>query len=153
LRSWSSSVEESWSGMGKPELTHQIICFKSCIKIIQMDSERDPHQHVLWSLDNSTISFEQVASFESLEPKIIVVEIPLIVQFFIDFLLILLDNTHQFWMDHACISILFVQYLIKFLNNYEIIIFSLLVQIAYLNPSSQSGVIWMDQIHVSACLC
>ena len=74
-----------------------------------MDSKRDPHQHVLWSLDNLALSSEQVASFQGLEAKVVVVEVPLVIQLLVDLLLILFDNPHYFWVDHTSISSLLVQ--------------------------------------------
>lgn len=89
----SSTVEESWSGMSKPLLTHKIISLEGTLKIFLMDANRNTHQQVLWTLSNLLIfSTEEVCALESFVAEKVVVEITSVVKFLVNYISILLDD-------------------------------------------------------------
>ena len=115
--------------MGEPHFRHQIICFKGGFKIIQMDSEGTSHEHVLWSLNNFSLGLEKVTPLESLEAKEVVVEVSGVVQLSVDLFSVLLHHSFQLGMDHACISSLLVHHRVQLLNHFQVIVFSLLMEV------------------------
>ena len=56
-----------------------------------MNPERDPHEHMLGSLDLDVVNSQQVGSLEGLEPEIIVLHVPREVNCFLDLLVVLHD--------------------------------------------------------------
>lgn len=78
LWSLGSGVEKSRCGVNKPLLRHEIISLDSAINISAMNTNSDSHQHMLRSLDSSSINLEQIGLLERLEPEIVVVEVAIV---------------------------------------------------------------------------
>ena len=70
--------------MGEPLLRHEMIGLKSSLKVIQMDSNRASHQHVLRALSDLAINTKQVSLLESLEPEEVIFKIAREVKLSID---------------------------------------------------------------------
>ncbi|KAH3685492.1 hypothetical protein WICPIJ_003539 [Wickerhamomyces pijperi] len=51
----STSVEQSWGGMGEVSLRHQVVGFNDGLDITAVDTDGDSHDQVLWSLSNLTV--------------------------------------------------------------------------------------------------
>ena len=64
--------------MSEQFFRHHVIRLYGSIDVIAMDADGDPHQHVLRTLNNLAINFQQVASLKGFETKILVVKIALI---------------------------------------------------------------------------
>ena len=54
LRLWKTRVKESWGGMCKPPVTHEVVRLNCGIDVIHMDSYWNSHKHVLRSLRNNS---------------------------------------------------------------------------------------------------
>ncbi len=65
--------------MGEPTFRHQIVCLFDLLKVIEVDAECNPHQHVLGSLGNLAIQSQQVGALKGLEAEIIVIIIARII--------------------------------------------------------------------------
>lgn len=59
-------------------LGHQIVRFDGCIDVLSMDANSGSHQHVLWTLDDFSVYFQQIRSLECLEAKVVVVEVAIV---------------------------------------------------------------------------
>ena len=70
--------------MSEPLLAHVVVCLESWIQIIEMNTDGASHEHVLWSLSDLSIYFEQIGALQSLETEEVIVEISLVVNDFID---------------------------------------------------------------------
>lgn len=57
---WSSSVEQSWGCVSVPLLTDALVSCNGGVEIPLVDTDGNSHNHVLWSLCNLALNFEQV---------------------------------------------------------------------------------------------
>lgn len=78
LGPWSACIEKGWSSMSEPMLRHQMVCFQSRISVIFVNTNRNPHQHVLWPFYNSTVHLQKVRPLKGFEAKIIKVKISVV---------------------------------------------------------------------------
>ena len=66
--------------MGKPLITHELICFYRRINVIFVNSYRYSHQHMLRSFYNFSMNLEKIRSLQSPESKVVKLKIPLEIQ-------------------------------------------------------------------------
>ena len=64
--------------MSEPPLRHHVICLDSRINIVLVNSNRNPHQHVLRPFYNLPIYLQEVRPLKGLEAKVIIVKVPVI---------------------------------------------------------------------------
>ena len=64
--------------MSEPSLRHQMISFDNRIDIILVDTNSNPHQHVLRPFNNISLYFQQVGPLKGLEAKVIIVKVSII---------------------------------------------------------------------------
>ena len=76
--------------MSEEFVTHELVSLDCRGDVFPVNANGNPHKHVLWSLNDFSIDFQQVTPFKGFEPKVVVVKIPLeindLVQLFIMFL-------------------------------------------------------------------
>jgi len=78
LRPRSSSIEKSRRCVGEPSLRHHVVSFNSRVYVILVNPNRDSHQHVLRPFHNLPLNLQEVRPLKGFEPKIIIVEVPVI---------------------------------------------------------------------------
>jgi hypothetical protein len=48
---------------------HEMICGEDSVDICTMDTDSDAHDHVLWSISDTTVDLEQIRSLESFKAE------------------------------------------------------------------------------------
>lgn len=71
---------------------HQVVGLNCQFNVIFMNSQGNSHEHMLGSFYNFSIDFEKVSSFKSFEAKEIESKVPLKVNGFVDFLVMLMND-------------------------------------------------------------
>ena len=92
MRLLRAGVEESRCGVREPLLRHQVVSLEGRFKIVLVDANRAPHQHVLRSLSDFAINSQQVRLLERLEAEEIIVEVAREIKLGIDALIVLLHD-------------------------------------------------------------
>lgn len=92
----NARVEEGGGGMSEHEFRHEVISFKGIFKIVLVDADRDPHQHVLRPLHNLSLYLQEVGPLERLEPEEVVVKITLVVDDLLDLLVVVHKDIEDF---------------------------------------------------------
>ena len=64
--------------MCKIFVRHQIVCLNGALDIFTMNANGDAHDHLLRSFGNLSVDAKKVGSFQRLEAKVLIVEIPVI---------------------------------------------------------------------------
>lgn len=147
----STSVEQSGSSMSKPFLTYQIISFDGTLHISFMNSDGNPHDHVLRPLHNLAVDLQQVRLLKSLEAKVVVVQVSLIVNGLIKKVSIVHYNFVDIFSNETRTFTKFVLVAVKLLNNIGELRIRLLMQRSNRDSGSQSAVVRMDHIQVGSC--
>ena len=88
LRHGCSSIEESRSGMSEVFVGQEIIGFNDSGNIITMNANSDTHEHVLGALGNLSVHLEEIRLFQGLESKVLKVEITIVNDSSIEFILV-----------------------------------------------------------------
>ena len=65
--------------MGEVALAHQIVGVEGFLDVGVVNTDRHPHQHVLWAFSHFTVQFEQVGALQGLESEVIVVVVSTVV--------------------------------------------------------------------------
>ena len=58
--------------MGEPLERHQVVSLESSLQIFAMNTDRNSHEHVLWSFNDLAVNLEQVSFLDSLKSKEVV---------------------------------------------------------------------------------
>lgn len=64
-----ASVEQGRGGMREVSLGHEIVSLNDTINIGAMNSNRNTHNHMLWTFSNASINAEEVRPFQCFETK------------------------------------------------------------------------------------
>lgn len=64
--------------MSEPPLRHHVIRLDSSINILLVNSNSNPHQHVLRPFNNLSSYLQEVGPLKGLEAKIIIVKVPVV---------------------------------------------------------------------------
>ena len=102
-----------------------------------MNSKRASHEHVLWPLDNLIIISEEIALLESLEAEEVVIEVTGVIKLGIDLVNVCPGYSHDILADETGWSTSFICHLVKCIENFHVVVISLLMQIANLNSGSK----------------
>lgn len=94
--------------MCEPLLAHQVIRLKGCIKIVEVDTDRTAHEHVLRSLDNVAVALEKVGTLESFEAEEVVIEVTTVVKYGINSVNVVSDHVKDVFSEKRSVSALFV---------------------------------------------
>ena len=87
--------------MSEPLLGHQVVSLKSRLKIILMDANRAPHEHMLGALCDLAIHSKQVGFLESLKAEEIVLKVARVVKLRVDTLVMLLHDVEHFLAEEG----------------------------------------------------
>src|SRR6056300_1720687 len=74
---WCTSVEESWCRVDEHTLGHLIVGLQDRGNVFPVNTDRDPHKHVLGCFHQDTIEPLEVTLLQGLETKIAKVVVPL----------------------------------------------------------------------------
>lgn len=64
--------------MSEPPLRHHVICLDSRINILLVNSNSNPHQHVLRPFNDLPLYLQEVRPLKGLEAKVIIVKVPVV---------------------------------------------------------------------------
>jgi len=64
--------------VGEPAFAESVVRFNDRFEVVFVNANGHTHQHVLRTLDDFAIDFEQVAPLEGFESEVIVVEVPVV---------------------------------------------------------------------------
>lgn len=78
LRPRCSCIEKSGRCMSEPSLRHQVVCLDRRIYVILVNSNSNPHQHVLRSFHNLPLDLQEIGPLKGFETKIIIVKVSII---------------------------------------------------------------------------
>ena len=139
--------------MGEPLLTHQVIGLKGSFKVLMVDADRASHEHVLGSLSDLIIDSQKVGLLEGLEAEEVVVEITAVIDLCVDALVILSDNAIYVIREEGCWPANLVFEAVELLSHGFDAGACLVVEGLDSDSVGEFGVVWVDDGHVSACLC
>ena len=89
--------------MSEPFVTHQLVGLKCSSQILFVYSDRHSHEHVLGSLNNNPINLQQIRSFEGLEAKIVISEVPFVVNDFLNLFVVLKYDLINVLREQWCV--------------------------------------------------
>lgn len=81
LGSRCSCIEQGGGSMCEPSLRHHMIRFDCRINIILVNSNSNPHQHVLRSFHNLPLHLQKVRPLKCFETKVVIVKVSVIDDF------------------------------------------------------------------------
>ena len=81
--------------MREPLLAHKVISLKGSLQVTQVNPNGDPHEQVLRSLSYLAVRAEQVGFLKRLKAKEVVIEVSRVVNYFVDALVVLLDDVED----------------------------------------------------------
>lgn len=102
LRMGRASIEKCRACVGKVTLRHEVIGLDSTINVTSMNTDRDAHEHVLWSLSDPIVNSEQIRAFKSLEAEVLVMKIAIVDDGGVEDRSVVPDNLISLIRDHAC---------------------------------------------------
>ena len=130
-----------------------MIGLKSCHKVIQMDSDRASHQHVLRALSDLAINTKQVGLLESLEPEEVIFKIAREVKLSIDCFIVVDHDFVDFITKERRRSATLVFEVEELVRDLPDASLGPLVQSLDCDAIGQLGVVRVHNCHVGACFC
>ena len=114
-----------------------------------VNTNRNTHQHVLWSLGNLAVQFKQVAAFECLEAKVIVLQIALVENGRVQLVLVVHNDLVSFLANERCVfSIRLVRAISQVGDHFGKAFLCLLMQIRHGDASGQCAKVGMFNRHL-----
>jgi len=118
-----------------------------------MNAEGTTHQHVLGSLSNFVIDFEQVSSLKGLEAEEVVIIIASVVNSGIDLVRIVHDVFVGSFTQQRGWSVCFVLEAVEKSSNLTDVATRSLVKCVNTDTVGQRSVVWVQNCQVGASLC
>jgi hypothetical protein len=64
-----TSIEQRWTCVREVPFGHEMVRLQNPLDIAAVNAYCNAHQHMLWAFGNTTVDFQEVRAFESLETK------------------------------------------------------------------------------------
>ena len=138
--------------MSEPLLRHQVVGLECRLKVFLMDTNGAPHQHVLGSLGNLSVHFEQVGSLQSLEAEEVILEVARVGNLLVDSLVVLNHDLVDFLGKKWRISALLVFIVVELVSHILHAIVGSLVESLDGDSVGQHRVVGVHDCHVGARL-
>ena len=101
LRSVGSGVEKGRSGVSEVSLGEAFVGVDDTVNVVSVDSNGNTHQHALGPFGDLSVHLEQIGLFQSLVTKVVVFEIPCVVDGFVKDVLVLHNGIIVFLGDEG----------------------------------------------------
>lgn len=115
----STSIVQRRSGMSEELLGEQFVGLKSRYKIFFVDTYGDPHQQMLWSFSWDSFYPEEITSLQSLETKVVIVVVSLIIDDFLYGFSVSLYNFVDILGDQWSRSLSLISVRMKILDSFS----------------------------------
>ena len=139
--------------MRKPLLAHQIVSLEGGVEVVEMDADRTSHQQVLGPLDDLIIHTQEVGLLKRLKAKEVVIEVSRVVNHFVDFLVILLDDIVDVIGEEGSRSVTPVFVVEENVSRLQHAVLGALVKGCDRNAVGQLRVVRVHNGHVGASFC
>jgi len=138
--------------MSEPHLTHQVVRLEGRLYVFLMNSERAAHQHVLGSLANHVLDFEEVCALKSLEAEEVIIKVPRIINLGVDFVRIVHNVLESAITQQGRWSAGFVSVIFQLLSDDCDVVTGALVETENGDLVGEHRVVWVHDGHVGAGL-
>ena len=135
--------------MSKVLIGHKVICLDDSLNIIAVYSKSNAHDQVLRSLGDFAVEAKEIRSFESLEAKVLVIEISVIDDCRVE----LIRVSHDTFVCSLCnhgrrFAVARVDIVVKVGDDRRELFLRLLMKIRNRNTCSKYGLVWVGDSHV-----
>jgi hypothetical protein len=152
LRITRSRIEEGRRRVSEPFLADQVVGLDHGVDVVQVYSERDSHDHLLRPFDRGSMDLEQVGFLEGFEAKVIVVQVPRVVNGSVKALLVLLDNFVNIVGDEAGILSVVADISVKQLDRIGEVLLGSLVEAGHDDARSELAAVGMQHVEIRCSL-
>ena len=151
MRAGSAGVEQSRGGVSEVLGGHEIIGFDGFFDVIAVNTDRDSHDHVLWTFSDFTVDSQEVGALSSvrkwvrsylhsLESKVVVVKVLVVDDCRIKFLGVSHDDIVCLLRNHRTEFVVFgIDIGVQVVNDLRKLFFRLLVQIRHCNTAKSEN--------------
>ena len=139
--------------MREPFLADQIVGFDGRVDVVQVYSKRDSHDHLLRPFDRGSMDLEQVRFLKGFVAKVIVVQVPLVVNGSVQTLLVLLDNLVNIVGDEAGVLSVVPDISVKHLDRIGEELLGPLVETCHGDARGEFAAVRMQHVEVGCGLC
>ena len=136
--------------MSEPLLTHQVVCLEGSLKVVYMDANRASHKHLLGSLGDLTLDFQEISFLKSLESEKVILKVARIVNHLIYALKVVPDHSINFVCQERCWPVTLVLVVVELVSASQYAIISAIVQGLNRDSIRKHCVVWMDDCHIGA---